>query len=436
MAKHLFVSFEELETEKVQDLTVQANQTGEYEVLHDNLTKLQGAQSEEQEDKEDGAVSDENSDSDEDTIGQPDSEEQAAMEAMCNGPLLLSMEENGFNSEEIKSKLFSALSWVGFTATPFVFKKLLKGVLYGIVGISKGLYHGTVYLTKYIERRTKSFDKLKTSIDTVQKTLSQLDSSKVLDGQVYSKSAIINGLKIGNSVDFAKNINTLSQFVKNVIADLNKHIVNDAALINRMTSMVGSKAVSTPKKLLTVVPSVNGLQGSNREEYPHNPHIVNAYEYSKPLPSDTLFFAYLPSSNCQNIDELSQAYKESKIFLGLDTKGYKDVPNVNYMTIQQLTAFVSELKLLCDICIQQQNLYKRVLQLKSSMKFEFKNYLTRLIDSERKLSVEESLVQYVHLKTHFIDNVYLMGSVDVHDYCAKTISHGLSLVEAHIKKLS
>lgn len=48
----------------------------------------------------------------------------------------------------------------------------------------------------------------------------------------------------------------------------------------------------------------------------------------------------------------------------------------------------------------------------------------------------DSLVEPMYLKADFIAKVYLVGSLDIYDYAAKTISNGLSLAEELAKKYS
>lgn len=442
MNNKLFQGLEQLETEKVQDLTEQANKSGEFEILYDNLKKLQDVQ-ENKESEDDTEPSEDNpeegSDSEPPTEEEPTEEEQAAVESFNN--LSFALESFGDSGAEVSDKgLFarvgSSLAAIGVEYGPKLLKALYKGVILTLSHLVKALFVGANYLAKYIERRNKAFSRLKESLTSMEKALAQAKNFESLEGQKFHNASVINSLKIGKNVDFTRNVSILSKFVSTVIVDMNKQISKEAALVQRLIAISGSKLAKTPEELMVVSPFLNGFHEGALSGYKHDPEKTASYVSQATLPSDIKMLAFLPRPDLSESHDIASAYSNSKIFLGVDMTSFQEVANVDYMTSEQLGHFVRELKTLCDLCIQHEKMYTDIANSKKHMKFGFKNYVARLIDSDRKVTVKESLVQYVYLKSLFIDKVYLMGSVDVHDYCAKTISYGLSFVEAHVKKLS
>jgi hypothetical protein len=478
MKQTLFMALEaQLETEKLRDLEIQANQTGEYEVLFDNVKQLQTAALVKAQDgqetstenetvppvSDDAAAGDISSvpgdkAQDEEMVPPANGEDEAKTGESGSDGLSVGTEglrDLSFSLEEwstydvvdtaVKSKgviatafgaAVSALTLIGVVYGPAVVKTLYKGVIYVFGKLANLLYTSIRTLSIYIERRVKSFNNLNASIASLEKAVDLLETSESLEGQTYSNQKIINSLKIGSSIDLAANISVLNSFVKQTILNLDKKIHNDNMAIGHIIASSKTGLGTTPSKLLAITPFINSMQPSEMEGFVNDKDTTVSFKHSTVLPSDVVLIAFLPKQELESLEDITKAYNGSKIFLGMEQASFKNIASIDYMTPEQLKLFLKELKNLCNTCILHEKFYNNVMQSKKHLKFGFKNYFTSLTKSSSKVTVKDSLVELVYLRSMFIDKVYLMGAIDVHDYCAKIISYGLSLVEAHVKKLS
>lgn len=447
MANALFVAMEEqLETEKLAGLTTQANKTGEYEVLYDAVAKLEESKDQETDpDTEEDTVSKDGEETSEPSDGADaeSSELDVGTEELRNVTFSLESYDDEVGTKKFTevvtlplSLALHALITLGITYGPSIVKALYKGVIYIFGKLAKLLYVGTQTLAKYIERRVYSFGRLKDSIASLEKTIAILEDSDSLSGQSFTDQKVINSLKIGKNTDLTANIDTLNQFLNHVVLSIDKQVRNDVSAINYLIAASATGGVKNSNSVLTVKPFINGMKVQRIEGYENSDISTVSYKCLEVLPSDVVLMAFLPREDLQSIEELTPAFNDSKLFLGFDISNFKEVTSIDYMTLEQLKLFLSSLTRLCELCIRHEQLYTNIMVSKKQMKFGFKNYLSRLIESDHKVTVRESLVEYVFLKAMFIDKVYLVGAMDVHDYAAKIISHGLSYVEAHVKKLS
>lgn len=470
MAKTLLIALEEqLEIEKLADLEDQAAKTGSSEILFDNLKKLETAndlkeKADEGSEKTDSSgISGNDSDLSSDQTPTDGSEESDQVQAQDPG----TAEEDGLQvaKEELKSlsisveeysdyaasgtkgiidtvgsafvAAVSALVFFGIAYGPTIVKSMYKGVIYIFGKLAKLLYVSSTTLARYIERRKNSFTNLKESIASLQKSITLLKhNDNDLTGQEYSDQKVINSLKIGQNTDFIKNIGTLKQFLNITVAALSRQISNDIGAINHLLSYRRAGATKLPDNMLTVKPLMPDMVPGTVDGYQNNQEFTESYKYNETLPSDVVLIAVLPRNDLDTLEAYTKAYSESKLFLGINMESFTEIKSVDYMTLDALTSFLTELDKLCDECIAHQTLYERINIAKKHMKFSFKNYFMTLASADTKVSMKDSLVEYIYLKSMFIDKVYLTAAMDIHDYTAKVISFGISFTEDHIKKLS
>jgi hypothetical protein len=439
MRTPLFIALEEqLETEKLADLTTQANKTGEYEVLYDAVASLK----ESKENEDDSSTDGEEPTPEGETLPEDD-ELSTGTEELRNVTFSLESFNEGPGSRNLIGVVtgtltgaLTAITILGLTYGPDIVKALYKGVIYVFGKLARLLYVGTKTLAKYIERRVNAFSSLKKSIESLEKSLEIVGKNGDLTGQQFTDKRVINSLKIGLNADFTANTKQLTTFLNGTILGIGRQVKNDIQAISYLIAASQSKLIKPPIDLFVVKPFLNGMKQDDLAGYENDELSTVGYKCLEALPSDVVLMAFLPRQDLDGIEQLVKAYNESKLFLGMDLQNFKSVSSVDYMTPEQLKLFLKELKNLCDACITHERFYTDIMVSKKQLKFGFKNYLTRLVGSDRKVTVKESLVEYVFLKAMFIDKVYLVGSMDVHDYCAKIINYGISFAEAHVKKLS
>ena len=455
MGRSLFLALEdELEINKLQEAEAAAAKTGEYEILYDNLSNDQKVTEElEKKNKEglfqsgtppDGEVVETISNTEE------ESDLEIAKEHFRN--LSYSSEdfsdENTYSSSSNQDSLIgsvgsaimaalSSLAHLGITYGPKVIKSVYRGVLYAFGALAKLLYESTVALDRYIDRRINSFSNLKQSIASLKKSVDMFKEKSVNDPSVqYSNLKVINSLKAGNSVDFTANIKRLEKFITNTVNGLDRDIRNEIGAITHLIAYSHSTTAKVPNSLMSVRHDLTGMNPGSVEGYEVNGNLTESFKYSEPLPSDVVLIAQLPRTDLQSFEEISQAYNASKLYLGIDVKSFNEVSSIDYMTAQALSEFLDELDRLCDTCIAHQSFYEKIKHQKANLRISFKNYFLHLVGRDHKVSLKNSLVENIYLKSMFIDKVYMTAAMDIHDYAAKVIANGLSFVEDNVKKLS
>lgn len=452
MAKSIFniaLEQEQLEVDKLKEAKDFANKDPQGQVLYDDLVEKNKEESIEPEDDAENASPEDDSSlstsEDTDTTTEPSLESlREGMKGLTYSPEAITDyipnpgEYSKMTISAVISGAVAALVTLGIVYGPTIIKNVFKGVIYVFGKLAKLLYVSTVTLTKYIERRINSFNNLKEKIKALKeavKALKEKEEKALLSGDKYRNGKIINSLKIGNSVDIVRNIQVASKFVSRIILDIDKQINNDIGAIRHLIAYhhMGTKP---PDDILLVRPINRDLIPGSVQGYNNVSDFTETYKYNEGLPSDVALMATLPKQDLLSFEAISKAYSESSMFLGLDLIKFQEIDNIDYMKPDDLIRLLTELDKLCDICISHQSMYERIKLAKAGFKYSFKNYFLSIVNAPVKVTLKHSLVEYVYLKSMFIDKVYLVAAMDVHDYCAKTIVNALSYIEDNVKKLS
>jgi hypothetical protein len=467
MGNKLMIALEkELEISKLLDAEEQAKKTGEFDLLHnkvlnDKKSEEASASSDEEPIADDTAEVDENTDSEvttsDETTTEPeattDVEDKPAQESFRELTYSnISLEDYGDYYSDSPSKFKQVMSkvgeglltagkyigYLGITYTPIVATHVYKGVVFIMGKLAKLLLNGIVDTTKYLNRRINSFNNLKENIATLRKTISEIKTKKEqvdLTNVKFTHKKTINALKISNSVDLIANIEILSSFLNNTIKKIDTSISNDVGSIKHLIAQTTSNVVKNPLNVMKPSIPTSGLTSGILKGYEPSDELVEAYQSNETLPGDVVLILHIPNSNINSLDDTIKAYNGSSIFLGINLANYQEIDSIDYMSADSLEKYLDELDKLCDICISHQSLYERVVKQKSGLRYNFKQYFNTLINSKSKVSIDNSLIEYVYLKSMFVDKVYLAAAMDIHDYSIKVINHSLSFVKNNIKKL-
>lgn len=441
---------DQLEIEKLEEKRKASYLNGEAGVLYDSIKTDQETEKkkEEEQGSEETPVSDDSATTDEEPTPEetPSGEDIPAIEeirTLTYDPLPQGQDgsiamENAFTTQVTDGA--KSLMALGVEYAPKLLSGLYKGVVYVASKLTKLLLVSAVTVGKYIERRTNSFGNLKKQIQEYRKALELVKSDPSEDQDEeqapYTNVKVINSLKIRDSVDFTANIKVLKGFTTSAIHGIDRQITTDIAAIKHLIAMAESGSIKIPQSILDVKPFGNGFQKGTLPGYPAGDDFTETYKYNEVLPSNVVLMATLPKTDLSNIEDISKAYNASSLSLGFDSASFKEVSSVNYMTADGLAEFLDSLEELCDACIAHQALYDKVAKTKHQLKFTFKSYVTSLASSSSKVSLKNSLIEYVYLKSVFLDKVYLVGAMDIHDYSSKVMSYGLSFVKDNLKKLT
>lgn len=344
-------------------------------------------------------------------------------------------------SRKVAEVLGSSVMYLGrfgIKAGMWILGKMYKGLLILISKTAKMLYEGTIELAKYLDRQVYSFDSykkdllaLKKSVELVQKNATPLDPSD----DVFRNRKVIDGLKIADSVDFAANVAVLSQFVKSEMGSLGKAISKDNALTRRIMESPFGKERDNARAILTVPTVGNGFHEGFIQGYENDFEFNDTFHSDTVLPSDARLLVVLPKKGLKTYPQVVAAYNKSAIFLGLDIRSYEEVTEVPYLTAEKILLLIGSLIDLCDTCLAHEVMFRQILKDKEGMASVFRVYFNRLVNSEDKVSIEDSMVECIHLKSMFSDKVYLSGAMDLHDFSRKILSFGLTFLKSNTSKL-
>lgn len=464
MGNKLMIALEEeLEITKLLDAEEQANKTGEFDLLHNTVLNEKKAEeyktSSAEESIPDDATTTEatdtvetldSSETDADSIETEDKPAQESFRELTYSNI--SLEDQGDYYSDSPSKFKQAvhkvseglaiagkyIGYLGITYTPIVASHLYKGVVFLMGRLVKLLLTGVINTTKYLNRRVNSFNNLKEDISTLKNTLSEIKSKKQqvdLSNVKFTNKKIINTLKISSNVDFIANINTLSTFLNNTIKKIDTSINNDMGAIKHLIAQTTSNVVKNPLNLMKPSIPTSGLTSGVLKGYEPSDDLLDAYRSTETLPGDVVLVVHIPNKSINSLDDTVKAYNSSSIFLGVNLTSYREIESIDYMSVEILEKYLDELGKLCEICLSHKSLYERVVKQKSELRYNFKQYFNTLINSKNKVSIDNSLIEYIYLKSMFVDKVYLAAAMDIHDYSIKVINTSLSLIKSNIKKL-
>jgi len=337
-------------------------------------------------------------------------------------------------SEAFKDSL-SYLGYLGITYGPTIATNVYRGLVYAMGRLTKLLFTSISKIVKYSNRRINSFNKLKNDINKLKQILSEIKSKNNSETDIkisYSNIKNIDNLKINTNTDLFNTVNVLNNFLNSSIKDIGNNIVSDISYIKHITSNYLTIDVKTPLASMIVKPMNNCLTNRNISGFNPSSDKIEPSAYKETLPGDIEFIAYLPKDTMNNLDDAITAYNNSNLFLGYNMNSYKSVQYINYMNIDDLSKLLEKFSSLCDTCIEQQKLYESIIKYKKGLRFNFRNYFYSLINSKSKISTEKTLIEYVYLKSMFIDKVYISSAMDIHDYSIKVISSGLSYIKSNI----
>ena len=447
---------EKTEFEKLKEQEAIANKTGEASVLYDNLVNVQDEKEDEAEiPSEVSEEVDSTNPPEEDAVAQEairlffktearqESLAQESLSSTVGSVVSAAGAVAGFTLDAVKAAIV-LIGTLGIVYGPSIVKNVYKGVIYAFGKLVKLLVISTRAISEFIDRRTNSLENIKKSIAEHRKSLelvstkqeSSSDDSSASDA-FYGDVKVINSLKIGQSTDFKANVSVLNGFLKNTINGIFDGINDDIGLMKyTMSSFQGNEKGYVVSSVLLNNKKIPGLIEGKVDGFSFKTDYTISYRSKVTLPSDVVLMCNFPRSELENVEQMSQAYNDSTIILGVDSSSFRSIEQIKYLDAAELSAFLDSLDKLCDTCIEQESYYQRLQQQRSGLKFNLRNFFAKIASSPSKVSLSDSRFEHVYLKATFIDKVYLVAAMDIHDYATKVLTSGLSFVKANIRQLS
>lgn len=320
-----------------------------------------------------------------------------------------------------------------------ILKGMYKGVIYTLANLINGIGKTYSAIDKAIERRQNSISSLKKQLDTLKTLITSIETREKPPEDLkinYGNKAVINALKSGDSTDVVKNLLVLDKFLVSAIGNLHRAILDDVASIQYLTTLFTHGRNINHVDLLRLKSPGVGLATGSLVGYDPVSEYVQPYKSRDPLPGDIVVIAELPKESLTTLEGYEQAYKDSKLYLGFNKANYQKVNDIEVVGFKQVKSVVSTLEKLIFTLEKQQTLYEDIRRTKPGVILSIKRHAMNLVERNTKVRYSDSLVGPMYLKSTFIAKVYLAGSLDIHDYAAKTISNGLSFAQELAKKYS
>lgn len=332
------------------------------------------------------------------------------------------------------------LGTIGIQVTPKIFNSLYKGILYLMIKLVRLLSFSISKLNKIITRQFSNFNKIqkdlvftKRNIDLIKEKIKEPVD---LSTKLYTNKKVIDKIKINDKVELINSVKILTIFINEIIVNLDNRILKDLHLLEYISSIVGKGTVKPPLEEMKVDKLSNNFIIGAPAEYKADIENTITYSYKSKLPGDILFMTRLPTPSVRSLDSIVSAYTSSEMFFGIDTRNYQDVNSINYMSLEELSNLMDELDNLCKLCLSHEEKFKNILGKSNSLKYNYKTYFSFLINSDKKVSVKDSFIQYYYLKYSFIDKVYISGCDSIYDYVISVIVNMKEYIDDNINQHS
>jgi len=302
-----------------------------------------------------------------------------------------------------------------------------KGMLYALAQTAAAISRGTRQLIRYAYQRSKSYSKLALRIDKARAILAQLPEQQN-DGGVFIDAVTIASLKVGNSADFKKHIGVLLEFNRAYLHQMPGYTKVCVAGVNKTINHVMSGSETVP--LVSHVQSlpIAGLHHVKTE------HGLDTYHYPKVLPGDMNFTVQTPSRELRAYDDIKTAYRASQATMVLNDRLASAVPvKCPYLTPDVMKEYLDIMAELCRHGMQLTETFRQVSRYRSQLKPSLESYIRYLGMEHGRLTIRESLAEFVGLKTSYVDNVVVKGAMIIHDLNLTVISAALNYVKASLE---
>lgn len=330
-----------------------------------------------------------------------------------------------------------ALTALGLHYTKEAGIRLSAGVAYLFTRAVKSLIKGTLAASDAIKRNHRSFSKFKEEIETLKETIKTLkESEKKTTDQKYNDQKVISWFNYGNKTSPIGSAMVMSSFMKTVTEHVNSGIDQDIQIVQKFIELSRKGVRIDPVKLLNVIPFKQRFLRKSVKGYTKDPDLVNSYVYDQSLPDRVVFIGLLPKSSLEELGEITKAYQESALFLGVDPTERIVDRTIDYMAIEEIEQFLDVLEKLCDQSLEHVSMYTRLLRENEKLKLGYRYYYQGLVESDEKKSLHDSLAEFVYLKQAFINKVYLPAAIDMHDYVASYLMRALRFTKENVKALS
>lgn len=339
------------------------------------------------------------------------------------------------------SKLFDAtvaLKELGVEYGPGVLSRLKKGVIYLFVKTTKLVLKTIVAVSDRVKRHFSSFSRSQKQVTELKERLNALIAleTPLMYRTTYSAdNAFISWLTANGKTDPVGSAVVMHEFMRETIGTIDKDVSFSIQSLKRLIELSAKPITGNPLAFLNIPPISGRYLKKTVEGHVKNPDLVDSYVYSGVLPDHILFVSVLPKQNLKTIEEITEAYRESSLFLTTDSRHPPSADKVDYMDLRKLHQFLDTLEAICRLGMDHAGFYQKIEKAAMSLKFGYRHYYQTLTQSPEQATVRSSLVEYVYLKQSFVSKVYLPAAMDIHDYTAAYLVRALRFAKENIDAL-
>ena len=435
---------------------------GDFDAMYENTRRAldeeaeqrRREQGDETESEEDAPVE---APEEEDTRGEGDGTEEPGMEALgtlsLESALLLHQQSRDtmIATEDIftKDNFVAAAGWAGQKAKqaggygldlakqygPVLLKHVYKGIVYAVQKSLKGLVVGTEFMVKKVHDYLTSYERFENQIQEAKKTIQLLKEKqeKEKDPGQCTDANIIDLLSIKGSANLVNNLKTAQRFFDAYQKQFVEHTKQHVVLTNKLINGVIHEQTAAPSSYMVEDISFDGFVPHVHPSYRPGSDLVESYAYRNILPGDLCFLGFIPKKGLKDKADIAEAYRNSRMFFGLNFETKESVNSIPLLGLNELDQFLDILLAICESGKVVKSDFETVARYRQGIQWQLKGYMRYLLQAKEKISIQESMAEYIGIKTQLLDKVFVAGSVSIHDYMVRLLSASMSFVKASIE---
>lgn len=328
---------------------------------------------------------------------------------------------------------------LGVRYGPGIADKLRRGVIYLFTRSVKVLFRTIASSSDYIKRHYHSVSSLKKDIASLKKASEELNEMQLgeMEDENFTEEKSIPWFVYGTKAGFLGSAGEVLHFLDATIDPMAKRVLEDIHAVQKLIDMSSVTGIrGNVLAMMDVNPIGSEYSRKTLKNYPMDNSDVETYVYQRPLPNGVIFVTNLPKNNLGDIEKVSKAYKDSSIFLGVETSPITMPEALPYLKKEELDKYIDQLAVIADLLQEHTGHYVRIANEGSKLKLGYRHYYQKLSSSPEKVSLHESLAEFVFLKQSFASKTYLAGMIDIHDYVSAYLVRATRFAKKNLKALS
>ena len=331
------------------------------------------------------------------------------------------------------------LAALGIKYAPIAARKIHKAVIFSIEKSIKAIMLGSIAINKFVRKRISSFKNYKKKI--VKLKLALVEYNKLTDKPevdkaklIYNNSLYISQLKVGKDYNFDKHCTSILKLLDSLDSTLKYKVAENINGTRNMINKLISQDVISPVKMPIDIISIPNTSKRVIGAYKPTSEHVDSITSNEVLPGDQLLIGFSPKANLTEPSEIVDAYNHAKLFIGLASDKVESPTAVPFIDINLLSKYLDNLEKICDHELFKEKLYNDLVKSRDSLKPNIRKYMDHLYESEEKISLKDSMVNYLGMKIKFLDTTYIAGTMMVENYTLKYLNastqYCMSLIKA------